>query len=48
MQRIRDMLADLNQMLAADARGEHTQADFDGFMERYGDLFPDNPRTWRS
>jgi uncharacterized protein with von Willebrand factor type A (vWA) domain len=43
MQRIKDMLGDLNAMLAADARGEHTQADFDRFMERYGDLFPDHP-----
>jgi uncharacterized protein with von Willebrand factor type A (vWA) domain len=45
MQRIKDMLADLNAMLAADARGEHTQADFDQFMERHGDLFPDHPRN---
>src|SRR5215469_6140742 len=45
MQRIKDMLGDLNAMLAADARGEHTQADFDQFMERYGDLFPDNPQN---
>jgi len=45
MQRIKDMLGDLNAMLAADARGEHTQADFDRFMDRYGDLFPDNPRN---
>jgi uncharacterized protein with von Willebrand factor type A (vWA) domain len=45
MQRIKDMLGDLNEMLAADARGEHTQADFDQFMERYGDLFPDNPQN---
>jgi uncharacterized protein with von Willebrand factor type A (vWA) domain len=45
MQRIKDMLGDLNEMLAADQRGEHTQADFDRFMERYGDLFPDNPRN---
>jgi uncharacterized protein with von Willebrand factor type A (vWA) domain len=44
MQRVRDMLAGLNEMLAADARGEHTQADFDRFMEQYSDLFPDNPR----
>jgi uncharacterized protein with von Willebrand factor type A (vWA) domain len=44
MQRVRDMLASLNEMLAADARGEHTQADFDRFMEQYSDLFPDNPR----
>ena len=24
---------------------EHTQADFDRFMERYGDLFPDHPQN---
>ena len=45
MQRVKDMLSDLNQMLAADARGEHTQADFDQFMERYGDMFPDHPQN---
>jgi uncharacterized protein with von Willebrand factor type A (vWA) domain len=45
MQRVKDMLGDLNEMLAADARGEHTQADFDRFMERHGDLFPDQPRN---
>jgi uncharacterized protein with von Willebrand factor type A (vWA) domain len=45
MRRIRDMLSELNQMLAADARGTHTQADFERFMERYGDLFPDNPHN---
>jgi uncharacterized protein with von Willebrand factor type A (vWA) domain len=44
MQRVKDMLADLNQMLEADARGEHTQADFDQFMDRYGEMFPENPR----
>ena len=44
MQRVKDMLADLNAMLDADARGEHTQADFDRFMEQYADLFPDSPR----
>jgi uncharacterized protein with von Willebrand factor type A (vWA) domain len=43
LQRVKDMLADLNTMLEADARGEHTQEDFDAFMERYGDLFPDRP-----
>jgi uncharacterized protein with von Willebrand factor type A (vWA) domain len=43
MQRVKDMLADLNQMLDADARGEHTQADFEQFMGKYSDLFPDNP-----
>jgi uncharacterized protein with von Willebrand factor type A (vWA) domain len=43
MQRVKDMLAALNQMLEADARGEHTQADFDAFMDSYGDMFPDHP-----
>src|SRR5690242_14550478 len=45
MQRVKDMLADLNEMMAADARGEHSQADFDQFMERYGDMFPDRPQN---
>jgi uncharacterized protein with von Willebrand factor type A (vWA) domain len=45
MQRVKDMLGDLNEMLAADARGEHTQADFDQFMARHGDLFPDHPQN---
>jgi uncharacterized protein with von Willebrand factor type A (vWA) domain len=43
MQRVKDMLADLRQMLDADTRGEHTQDDFDNFMNQYGDMFPDNP-----
>src|ERR1700733_10378129 len=45
MERIKNMLGDLNEMLAADARGEHTQDDFDQFMEKYGDLFPDHPQN---
>jgi uncharacterized protein with von Willebrand factor type A (vWA) domain len=45
MQRVRDMLADLNQMLTKDARGTHTQADFDRFMSKYAEMFPDNPRN---
>jgi uncharacterized protein with von Willebrand factor type A (vWA) domain len=43
MQAVKDMLADLNEMLAADARGEHTQADFDAFMEKHGQFFPEQP-----
>jgi uncharacterized protein with von Willebrand factor type A (vWA) domain len=45
LQRIRDMVADLNALLEADARGEDTQRQFEEFMERYGDMFPENPRT---
>ncbi|GAB3666502.1 VWA domain-containing protein [Actinocorallia lasiicapitis] len=42
---VRDMMAALNAMLEADARGEHRQADFDRFMSEYGAFFPDQPRT---
>jgi uncharacterized protein with von Willebrand factor type A (vWA) domain len=45
MQRVKDMLAGLNEMLEADARGEHTQEQFDAFMEQYGDFFPSNPQN---
>ncbi|GAA4374994.1 hypothetical protein AB0C69_23445 [Actinomadura sp. NPDC048032] len=45
MQRVKDMMADLNAMLERDARGEHTQDDFDRFMNEYGDMFPDDPRN---
>jgi uncharacterized protein with von Willebrand factor type A (vWA) domain len=40
--RTKDMLAELNRMLEARERGE--PVDFDGFMSRYGDFFPGNPR----
>jgi uncharacterized protein with von Willebrand factor type A (vWA) domain len=45
MQRVKDMMAALNEMLEADAQGTHTQQDFDDFMAQYGDLFPDSPRN---
>ncbi|MFI7618101.1 VWA domain-containing protein [Nonomuraea terrae] len=45
MERVRQMMADLNDMLAKDAQGEHTQEDFDAFMGKYGDLFPEKPRN---
>src|SRR6266536_1429402 len=43
MQRLRDMLAELNSMIEARDRGE--PYDFDGFMHRYGDFFPGTPRS---
>jgi uncharacterized protein with von Willebrand factor type A (vWA) domain len=43
MARMKDMLAELNQMLEQRERGE--EPDFEGFMERYGDFFPGNPQT---
>jgi uncharacterized protein with von Willebrand factor type A (vWA) domain len=44
MQRVRDMLADLNQLLSDHARGQDTPEQFEAFMERHGEFFPDNPR----
>jgi uncharacterized protein with von Willebrand factor type A (vWA) domain len=41
--RIKDMLAELNEMIAADRRGD--PYDFEGFMERYGDFFPEGPKN---
>ncbi|MFL6129818.1 MAG: hypothetical protein ACJ73E_12230 [Mycobacteriales bacterium] len=43
--RVREMVAALNDMLEADARGEHTQEQFDRFMQRYGDFFPERPEN---
>ncbi|MBE1587693.1 VWA domain-containing protein [Nonomuraea angiospora] len=45
MERVRQMMAELNDMLDKDSRGQHTQADFDAFMGKYGDLFPEKPRN---
>ncbi len=42
MARMKDMMAELNQMLEQRERGE--QPDFDGFMDRYGDFFPGDPQ----
>lgn len=41
--RMKDMLAELNRMLEQRRVGE--VPDFDGFMERFGDFFPENPQT---
>jgi uncharacterized protein with von Willebrand factor type A (vWA) domain len=43
MQRMKDMLAELNHMLEQRERGE--EPDFEGFMQKYGDFFPENPQT---
>jgi len=45
MQAVKDMLADLNAMLAADARGEDTADRFADFMARHGEFFPSQPQT---
>jgi uncharacterized protein with von Willebrand factor type A (vWA) domain len=43
MARTKDMLAELNRMLEQRAAGQ--EPDFAGFMERYGDFFPENPQS---
>ncbi|WP_336881851.1 VWA domain-containing protein [Rhodococcus globerulus] len=44
-EQIRQMLADLNQLLDAHARGVDTPEQFTEFMDKYGEYFPDNPRN---
>ena len=41
MQRLKEMLADLNHMLDQQVWGE--QPDFEGFMQKYGNMFGPNP-----
>ncbi|MGH3885600.1 MAG: hypothetical protein ACRDSZ_03350, partial [Pseudonocardiaceae bacterium] len=46
VERIRQMLSDLNDLLAAHARGDRdTQQRFDDFMRKHGDFFPERPRN---
>jgi uncharacterized protein with von Willebrand factor type A (vWA) domain len=40
---INEMLGDLNELLDAHARGEDTQEQFDDFMAKHGDFFPEHP-----
>ena len=42
---LKDLLADLNALLDAHARGEDTTEQFGAFMARHGAAFPENPRT---
>ncbi|MCS5716088.1 VWA domain-containing protein [Herbiconiux sp. CPCC 205716] len=39
------MLADLNELLEAHARGEDTPEQFEGFMAEHGEFFPEHPET---
>ncbi len=45
MQAVKDMLADLNSLLAAHARQEDTTDQFADFMAKHGDFFPENPEN---
>ncbi|MCC6421784.1 MAG: VWA domain-containing protein [Gemmataceae bacterium] len=44
-QAVNEMLDDLNALLDKHARGEDTQQDFDQFMAKHGQYFPENPRN---
>ncbi|MFI9533406.1 VWA domain-containing protein [Nocardia fusca] len=41
---VRQMMSDLNDLLAAHARGEDTTERFAEFMGEHGEFFPENPR----
>ncbi len=45
VERIREMLDDLNALLEAHAAGADTPAQFDQFMDRHGEYFPEDPQT---
>ncbi|MDQ1547538.1 MAG: hypothetical protein QOH69_2442 [Actinomycetota bacterium] len=42
---INEMLGDLNQLLESHRRGEDTEQQFDDFMAKHGDYFPENPQN---
>ncbi len=44
-QRVTDMMRDLNDLLAAHARGDDTTDLFRDFMDRHGDFFPERPES---
>ena len=44
-QAVNEMLDDLNDLLDKHAGGEDTQDDFDNFMAKHGQYFPENPRN---
>lgn len=44
VERVRQMMSDLNELLAAHARGEDTAEQFTEFMAEHGEFFPENPR----
>ncbi|MEO7006365.1 MAG: VWA domain-containing protein [Terrimesophilobacter sp.] len=43
--RVTEMLTDLNELLEMHQRGADTPADFDEFMAKHGDYFPENPQN---
>ncbi|MEU7768399.1 VWA domain-containing protein [Nocardia sp. NPDC049190] len=43
VERVGQMMSDLNDLLAAQARGENTEQQFADFMAEHGEFFPENP-----
>jgi len=44
-QAVNEMLDDLNNLLEKHSRGEDTQQDFQNFMAKHGQYFPENPQN---
>ncbi|TDV42660.1 VWA domain-containing protein [Actinophytocola oryzae] len=44
-ERIRQMMADLNELLLSHLRGDDTTQQFQDFMRKHGEFFPENPRN---
>jgi uncharacterized protein with von Willebrand factor type A (vWA) domain len=44
-ERIRQMMADLNDLLLSHLRGDDTTEQFKDFMRKHGEFFPENPRN---
>ena len=42
---VNEMLGDLNELLEKHARGEDTRDDFEEFMGKHGDFFPEQPQN---
>ena len=45
-QALKDMMADLNAMMAAHRRGENVDETFNEFIEKHGDFFPERPENF--
>jgi uncharacterized protein with von Willebrand factor type A (vWA) domain len=45
MQAVKDMVADLSQLIDAHNRGEDTDQQFRDFMDKHGQFFPDDPQS---
>ncbi|TEX50267.1 MAG: hypothetical protein B7C55_11635 [Actinomycetales bacterium mxb001] len=45
-QALKDMLSDLNSMLDKHRRGEDVSPDFEQFMDKHGEFFPDRPESF--